>query len=224
MITQTKDYKGLPMEGPIARWYARSAVTGRAAEFEEAARQVTADLPPGSAILEVAPGPGYLSILLAKSGRYHVSGLDISRTFVEIEQKNAQAAGVSVDFHLGSASQMPFADGVFDRVVCQAAFKNFTRPVAALDEMRRVLRPGGRAVIFDLNAETSNADIRREVDHMGLNALNAAFTRFTCRFVLLKSAYTPARFQQLVARSQFKTCAIEQKGIGMAVWLKKEMV
>ena len=224
MTTQTKDYKGLAMEGPIARWYARNAVTGRAAEFEEAARQVTADLPAGGAILEVAPGPGYLSILLAKGGRYHVSGLDISKTFVQIERKNAQAAGVSVDFHLGSASEMPFGDNQFDRVVCQAAFKNFTRPVAALDEMRRVLRPEGKAVIFDLNAETSNADIRREVDHMGLNALNAAFTRFTFRFVLLKSAYTPARFQQLVARSQFKTCAIEKAGIGMAVWLKKAMV
>jgi ubiquinone/menaquinone biosynthesis C-methylase UbiE len=221
MTTQTKDYKGLAMEGPIARWYAQNAVTGRAAEFEQAARALTADLPAGSAILEVAPGPGYLSILLAKSGQYRVSGLDISRTFVDIERRNAQAAGVPVDFHLGSASQMPFGDDQFDRIVCQAAFKNFTRPVEALNEMRRVLRPGGKAAIFDLNAETSSADIRREVDHMGLNALNAAFTRFTFRFALLKNAYTPASFSQLVARSQFKTCVIHKEGIGMAVWLSK---
>jgi len=220
MTTQTKDYKGLAMEGPIARWYARNAVNGRTEEFEQAARLITDELPAGSAILEVAPGPGYLAIRLAQGG-YCVSGLDISRTFVAIEQRNAQAAGVTVDFRLGSASQMPFDANTFDRVVCQAAFKNFTRPRAALNEMHRVLRPGGQTVIFDLSAETSAADIRREVDHMGLNALNAAFTRLTFRFVLLKSAYTPARFTQLVASSAFKTCVIHKDGIGMAVWLKK---
>ena len=221
MTTQTKDYKGLPMEGPIARWYAKNAVQGRKDEFEQAAQAVTANLPPGSAILEVAPGPGYLAIVLARSGQYHVSGLDISRTFVAFERQNALEAGVPVDFHLGSASQMPFGDSQFDRVVCQAAFKNFTRPVDALDEMRRVLRPGGKAVIFDLNAETSQADINREVEHMGLNPLNAFFTRITFKFVLLKSAYTPERFAQLVARSQFKACVIQPEGIGMAVWLTK---
>jgi ubiquinone/menaquinone biosynthesis C-methylase UbiE len=221
MTTQTKDYKGLPMEGPIARWYAKNAVRGRQAEFERAAQAVTANLPAGTAILEVAPGPGYLSIVLARGGRYRVSGLDISRTFVEIERKNAREAGVQVDFHLGSASQMPFGDEQFERVVCQAAFKNFTRPVDALNEMRRVLRPGGQAVIFDLNSETSDADINREVAGMGLNTLNAAFTRLTFKLMLKKSAYNPARFTALVARSEFKTCEIQSEGIGMAVWLKK---
>src|SRR5438105_14813015 len=108
MTPQTKDYRGLPMEGPIARWYTKNAVQGRTAEFEQAAQAVTANLPAGGTILEVAPGPGYLSIILARGGRYQVSGLDISRTFVEIERRNAVEAGVAVDFHLGSASQMPF--------------------------------------------------------------------------------------------------------------------
>ena len=221
MTTQTKDYKGMPMEGLIARWYARNAVKGRETEFEQAAAAVTRDLPAGGAILEVAPGPGRLSIRLAQLGRYRVTGLDISRTFVEIEQKNAAAAGVTVDFRLGSASQMPFGDAEFDRIVCQAAFKNFSRPVDALNEMQRVLKPGGRAVIFDLNADTPDADTDREVDGMGLNALNAWFTRLTFKLMLKKTAYTPARFTALVARSRFKTCVIEPEGIGMGVWLTK---
>src|SRR5260221_14104514 len=103
MTTQTKDYRGLPMEGPIAHWYAKNAVQGRKGEFEQAAQAVTANLPPGSAILEVAPGPGYLSIVLARSGQYHVSGLDISRTFVEIERKNALEAGGPGAVHPGLA-------------------------------------------------------------------------------------------------------------------------
>src|SRR5690348_9893681 len=102
MTTQARDTIGLPMEGLIARWYARTAGRGRQAEFEHVAQAVTAGLPAGSAILEVAPGPGFLAIKLARLARYQVSGLEISRTFVDIERRNAIAAEVSVDFRLGS--------------------------------------------------------------------------------------------------------------------------
>jgi len=221
MTAQTKDYKGLPMEGPIASWYAQNTAHGREADFEQAARAVTENLPAGGAILEVAPGPGYLSIRLAQLGQYHVSGLDISRTFVEIERKNAAAAGVTVDFHLGSASQMPFGDEQFDRIVCQAAFKNFTRPLEAINEMYRVLKPGGVAIIYDLNAETSDEENNRAVAAMQLSPLSALMTRWTFKYMLKRSAYTPARFRELAARSQFKTCSIQQEGIGMGVWLTR---
>ena len=218
MTTQTKDYKGMAMEGPIANWYAKNAVRGREAEFEQAAQAITQGLPAGGAVLEVAPGPGYLSILLARQG-YQVTGLDISRTFVEIERQNAAQAGVSVDFHLGSASQMPFADASFDRIVCQAAFKNFTRPLEAINEMHRVLRPGGFAIIFDMNADTTNAELDREAGLMH-GWLNTLMTRYTFR-MLRKQSYSPASFKALVARSKFGACTIQPDGIGLAVWLRK---
>ena len=221
MTTQTKDYKGMAMEGRIANWYARNTAHGREAEFDQAARAVTENLPAGGAILEVAPGPGYLSLRLAKLGQYQVTGLDISRTFVEIERKNAAQAGVTADFRLGSASAMSFDDASFDRIVCQAAFKNFTRPLEAINEMHRVLKPGGVAIIFDLNAETSDAETNREVERMGLSWLDALMTRFTFKYMLKRSAYTPATFKALVARSSFKTCVVQQDGIGMGVWLTR---
>jgi ubiquinone/menaquinone biosynthesis C-methylase UbiE len=221
MAAQVRDTIGMPMEGLIARWYAKNAVRGREAEFEKAAQAVTGDLPAGSAILEVAPGPGYLAIKLARLGRYRVSGLEISRTFVEIERQNAAAAGVQVDFQLGSALRMPFGDNGFDRLVCQAAFKNFGDPVVALDEMHRVLKPGGQAVIFDLRADATDEENNRAVDDMGLSWFNALFTKLTFKFVLKKRAYTRADFDALAARSHFKTCVIQNDGIGMGVWLKK---
>ena len=70
-------------------------------------------LPPGSAVLEVAPGPGYFSIELAKLGAYSITGLDISHTFVEIAAKKAAEAGVHVEFRQGNASSMPFARQLF---------------------------------------------------------------------------------------------------------------
>ena len=94
-------------------------------------------------------------------------------TFVAIARENARQAGVSVDFRQGNASSMPFVDGSFDLIICQAAFKNFTRPLEALNEMHRVLRPGGLALIFDLNAEATSADMNNEVAHMRLGWLDA---------------------------------------------------
>ena len=49
---------------------------------------------------------------------------------------------------------MPFEDNEFDFVLCRAAFKNFSEPVAALREMHRVLKPGGKALIIDLRRDT----------------------------------------------------------------------
>jgi hypothetical protein len=56
------------MEGPIARWYTQ--ITKADKDLDTVVRQVNELLPAGSSILEVAPGPGYLSIELAKIGRY----------------------------------------------------------------------------------------------------------------------------------------------------------
>src|SRR2546421_9389499 len=131
-----KGYKGLPMEGIVARWYARTRRSGSQIEdWRKQAVQLTGGLPDGADLLEVAPGPGYFAIELARLGRFHVSGLDISHTFARIATENARQADVAVDFRQGNASRMPFPDGSFDLLVCQAAFKNFSRPLAPLDEL-----------------------------------------------------------------------------------------
>src|SRR5262249_46389944 len=62
-----KGYKGLPLEGWLARWYARNtARTMR--EYEQLAQALAGKLTSGVSVLEVAPGPGYLAIALAKLG------------------------------------------------------------------------------------------------------------------------------------------------------------
>src|SRR5262245_40349153 len=129
--TPARAYKGLPMEGPIATWYARN-VSRDLTRFAESARAVAALAPAGGRILEVAPGPGFLGIELARRG-FAVSAVDISRSFVRIVGENARAAGVTVDVRHGDAAALPFGDAQFDAVVCTAAFKNFTNPVGALN-------------------------------------------------------------------------------------------
>ena len=116
MNSTTKAYKGLAMEGPIATWYAtitQKDVRRHRLGAEQWAKQIKS----GSHVLEVAPGPGYFSIELAKLGDYKVTGLDISKSFVEIARKNAIGASVKVDFREGNASSMPFESNSFDFMI-----------------------------------------------------------------------------------------------------------
>jgi ubiquinone/menaquinone biosynthesis C-methylase UbiE len=210
------------MEGFIARWYAGIRRTPSQIEaWRKQAAQLTAGLPDGADVLEVAPGPGYFAIEMALPGRVHVTGLDISHTFVEIATKNARQAGVSVTFQQGDASNMPFADASFDFIICQAAFKNFSRPGKAIDEMYRVLRAGGTAVIQDMWKDAPDAAIREEVRGMRLGPVNAFMTRSTLGS-LRRRAYTKAQFERLAAASAFGGCEIEASGLGIEVRMTKK--
>jgi ubiquinone/menaquinone biosynthesis C-methylase UbiE len=214
-----KGHKGMGMEGAVARWYARN--TGKSIEqFRKLARSLAGQLAQGSSILEVAPGPGYLAIELAQQGRFRVQGLDISKTFVAMAAANAKDAGVAVEFHLGNASAMPFDSDSFDLVVCRAAFKNFADPSGALEEMYRVLKSGGRAIIFDLRPDATKADIAAEVLGMKLGWLNSLITRLTLRRLLLR-AHSKEAFRQMSAQTPFKTCTFLDDAIGMEITLKK---
>jgi ubiquinone/menaquinone biosynthesis C-methylase UbiE len=215
-----KGYKGLGMEGFTARWYA--SLTHKSIEdFKALARRVAADLAPGSQVLEVAPGPGYFAIELAKLGAYRITGLDISRTFVEIARDNAREAGVAVKFRLGDAAKMPFGDGTFDFLLCRAAFKNFTEPLRALQEMHRVLAPGGRAAIIDLRRDAPPQSVSRVVDQMHLGAVNTFLTKSCFRLMLLRRAYTRRDFEKFLSETGFGPVEIREDLIGLELILHK---
>lgn len=219
MASTRKAYKGLAMEGAIATWYARNTARDLR-RFHACARAVIGAAPPGSRVLEVAPGPGYLAIEVARHG-LRVTGLDISHSFVRIASENAAAAGVKAEFRQGDAAHMPFPVGAFELVVCSAAFKNFTDPVGALDEIHRVLVPGGRASIYDLRKDASLEEIDREVRGMNLSRVSAALTRWTFRHLLLKNAYTREAMRELAARSRFGGGELVDDGIGFELRLAK---
>jgi len=215
-----KPYKGLPMEGVVARWYARNTASDRS-RFESVARAICQRVPPSGQILEVAPGPGYLAIELAKSGR-KVAALDISKSFVEMVRRNADAAGVAVDARQGNASAVPFPAESFDYVVCMAAFKNFTEPVAAINEMHRILKPNGRASIYDLRKDAPQNEIDAEVAHMGLSTVSRVLTSWIFRYGLLRIAYTSQQMRRMAEQSRFGGCEIADAGIGFEARFTKQ--
>ena len=215
-----KPFKGPAMEGLIAKWYAKNG--GRISEQKLLVKKIKAALPAGGNVLEVAPGPGYLSIELAKSSIYKVTGLEISKTFIEIAQDKAKQANVDVRFRQGNASAMPFEDKTFDFIICVAAFKNFTQPAEAIREMYRVLKPGGKACIVDLRRDVPLEQINKHIkDDLHMSGFNAFFTRFVFRSFLLKNAYSKAEIEGLVSQTDFKLAKILEDTLGMDIWLEK---
>jgi ubiquinone/menaquinone biosynthesis C-methylase UbiE len=140
---------------------------------------------------------------------------------VKIATKKAAEAGVHAGFKHGSASNMPFPKESFDFLLCRAAFKNFANPVEALQEMCRVLKPGGRAMIIDLKRDASPQEVTREIDGMGLSWFNRIMTKGAFRLMLIKSAYTRAEFEQMLAQVGFSSVEIEENGMGLQIVMTK---
>jgi SAM-dependent methyltransferase len=102
-------------------------------------------LRPGLSLLDIGCGPGTITVDLAR----HVApgpviGLDAAPEVVEQARAHAAESGAtSVDFETGDVYELRFPDDTFDVVHAHQVLQHLTDPVAALTEMRRVVRPGG---------------------------------------------------------------------------------
>jgi ubiquinone/menaquinone biosynthesis C-methylase UbiE len=220
MRVGSKPYKGIPMEGMLATWYAKNTAKSLG-EFAACARRVADHLQPGAHVLEVAPGPGYLAIELALLGPYRIVGIDISRSFVRMAKEHAARAGVPIEFRHGNAAALPFGPDSFDFIVCRAAFKNFGDPVGAIREMHRVLQPGGQALIIDMRNDASDDAIDTTVNEMHLGRVDGLLTRAIFKHMLRKRAYSSHDFERMVAATPFASADIVEQPIGLEVWLRK---
>ena|GEM_PF-1717364 len=113
-----------------------------------------AELKPGDSVLDVGCGTGTLLIEAAKrvgpSGSAH--GIDASAEMLAHARSKATVRGVTATFVEGSSDNLAFPDASFDAVFCTLMLHHLPIPMqtATVEEMRRVLRPGGRIVIVDM--------------------------------------------------------------------------
>jgi len=217
MIRLLRRFKDLTIEGEKANYYDKISREHRIGEMQQQAKEITEYIKDGDIVLEIAPGAGYLSIELSKLGNYKITGMDISKSLVEICKRNAIKAGVQINFQQGNVSNMPFQSNSFNIIVCVLAFKNFKEPIKALEEMHRVLKPNGLALIMDLNRKASLKATKKVAESMGLKGTSAFFAGA----IQKSSAYSRNEFENFISMTAFKDYEIKDSDMGFSIYLKK---
>lgn len=100
----------------------------------------------GERILDLSTGTGWTSRLVARRGAT-VTGVDIASGLLDVARARAAQAGLAIEYQVGDAEALPFADGEFDAVISTFGVMFASRPEAAAAELARVCRPGGRIAL-----------------------------------------------------------------------------
>jgi SAM-dependent methyltransferase len=147
----------------------RQSVVWGSAPFERVAEDIAdvhdrlvAELAPQAAEtwLDVGTGTGGVAVRAARAGA-DVTGLDLAPVLIETAKRLASAEGLDIDYEVGDAEQLPYADGSFD--IVSSSFGAMFAPDqgAVAKELARVTRPGGRIGLTTWNPEGGVGDLFR---------------------------------------------------------------
>jgi ubiquinone/menaquinone biosynthesis C-methylase UbiE len=121
-------------------------------------------------ILDIGTGPGWLLIkLYEQSPALHVYGVDISPSMVARATDNVEKAGLSgvVEVREGEACYIPYGDAFFDIVVSTGSIHHWKEPIRALNEIYRVLKDGGYALLYDVVSNTPRSVLKEAAREFG---------------------------------------------------------
>jgi SAM-dependent methyltransferase len=157
VLRHTRGSAGLETPGGIimgdaARYDSLSGVL-LGSFYASVAADVAVAAPPSGRVLDVGCGPGHLANRLARDHGLEVTGLDLDPMMVERARANAVQTVVAErrpTFVVGGVAALPFPEGSFDLVVSSLSMHHWADATTGLAEIGRVLRPGGRAVIWDI--------------------------------------------------------------------------
>ncbi|ATW27602.1 class I SAM-dependent methyltransferase [Candidatus Formimonas warabiya] len=104
----------------------------------------------GKKALDVGTGPGFFAILLADLG-YEVTALDAAENMLEEARENIKHAGFRATFFKGDAQKVPYPENTFDLIVSRNLTWTLPQPLDTYQEWFRLLKKGGRVLVFDAN-------------------------------------------------------------------------
>jgi ubiquinone/menaquinone biosynthesis C-methylase UbiE len=206
-----------PMDGWIAHAYDRGVQTALRDVFPPLLQDLRADLEQATRLLDVGCGPGQFTVLAAEAlpGAAAVWGVDLAPTMIKLAHRHAAVspAAARLHFAVGDAARLPFRDDSFDAVLSSGSIKHWPDPEAGLREAHRVLKPGGRAFIGEMNRLASPAAIatnRRRLRH------------WLFRFIyprVFATAMSPEEGRTLIDRSPFGAVTRERLLLDGCFWL-----
>ena len=136
-------------------------------------------------LLDIGTGPGHLLLALRKTLPVaELMGIDISPAMIAQAQRNVKTHGRAshIELLVAGANALPFADGVFDRVVSTGSLHHWDDPVSAMSEAHRVLKTDGYALMYDLV---------RHMPRVVCEDIRARFGRFRLALLWLHSFEEP---------------------------------
>jgi ubiquinone/menaquinone biosynthesis C-methylase UbiE len=126
-----------------ARWLLRGL-------YRRFADDIAADAPHGAEVLDVGTGPGILLVELARRRPdLRLTGIDLSADMISAATRNVARYADRVKTRVGDVTALDYPDGSFDLVISSFSLHHWDHPEAAVPELARVLRPGGRLRIYD---------------------------------------------------------------------------
>lgn len=134
----------------FARQARNQAATGHLRRVERVTPMIELAKPkPGDRVLDAACGWGFVLQAFAPRVRAGI-GVDLAPEMIELARKVASAKKIAnTQYFVGDVDNLQFGAGSFEIVTCRASFNHFADPARALSEMKRVLAPGGRIVIYE---------------------------------------------------------------------------
>jgi ubiquinone/menaquinone biosynthesis C-methylase UbiE len=155
----------------------------------------------GERVLDVACGSGVIARLVAQrlEGQVSTAGLDFSPPMIEVAKQAATRENLQIEWYVGNAAALPFADASFDLVLIQQGLQFFPDRVAAAREVYRVLVPGGRVVTAtwtDIeNSPFLHAFAQSIERHLGVPAMYTPFSLGS--EADLRAIFTEAGFEEI---------------------------
>lgn len=117
-------------------------------------------------VLDVACGPGLVACEFSKIAK-HVTGIDLTEEMIKQAKKRQAELGLSnLSWDVGTAFPLPYVADSFSIVVTRYSFHHFLDPQAALDEMIRVCKPGGRVLIADVALPSDNVEAYNRMEKL----------------------------------------------------------
>ena len=164
--------------------------------------------------LEIGPGPGYIGLeWLKHTSNTMLKGLDISPEMIKIAERNATEYSLSdrVEYRKGSGSEIPFDDSYFDALFTYHSLHEWSKPEETFNEIERVLRVGGKYMIFDL---------RRDIFPIikSLMLFNTLPEEIRPKLIAsINASYVEVEVQTILKQTRLCDSIIEKNSTGMVI-------
>ena len=145
--------EAVPFLGPrLYTYFAGQLMDG---VYRAVASDVVTESPSGE-LLELGAGPGFLAVEIgARNRNLQITAMNEAPGMVQAAEARAHHAGVGLQVKVsrGHATDIPYSDNSFDYVISLGGLQHWSAPELALAEIHRVLRPGGKALLYNLRRE-----------------------------------------------------------------------